>query len=44
MGNLEFSLNYTECWENKRRYNWDLKVGTREDFSPNPLGVIVLQW
>ena len=44
MGNLEFSLNYTECWENKRRYNWELKVGIREDFSPNPLGVIVLQW
>ena len=44
MGNLEFPLNNTECKENKRKYNWDLKVGIREDFSPNPLEVIVLQW
>lgn len=44
MGNLEFFLNHTECWENKRRYNWNLKVGIKEDFSPNPLGVTVLQW
>ena len=44
MGNLGFFLNHTECWENKRRYNWNLKVGIKEDFSPNPLGVTVLQW